>query len=151
MNKLILGLGLFVSACSPAVAQEPIIQDHYKTIIDQKPYHVEVCSDVSTSGDKSGDMLKGAIIGGIIGNNVGNIDNGGTLGAVIGGMLGHNNSNATSGTRRQCRTEIRYNEESRTVYSHSTIRFVTDGRSYTLKFKKQEKVYEIYKLYEMVI
>ena len=136
MNKLILGLGLFVSACSPAVAQEPIIRDHYKTIIDQKPYHVEVCSDVSTSGDKSGDMLKGAIIGGIIGNNVGNIDNGGTLGAVIGGMLGHNNSNATSGTRRQCRTEIRYNEESRTVYSHSTIQFVTDGRTYTLKFKK---------------
>ena len=42
-------LGLFVSACSPAVAQEPIILDHYKTIIDQKPYHVEVCSDVSTS------------------------------------------------------------------------------------------------------
>ena len=75
MNKLILGLGLFVSACSPAVAQEPIIHDHYKTIIDQKPYHVEVCSDVSTSGDKSGDMLKGAIIGGIIGNNVGNIEN----------------------------------------------------------------------------
>ena len=88
------------------------------------------------SGDKSGDMLKGAIIGGIIGNNVGNIENGGTLGAVIGGMLGHNNSNATSGTRRQCRTEIRYNEESRTVYSHSTIKFVTEGRTYTLKFKK---------------
>ena len=136
MNRIILGLGLFVSACSPAVAQEPIIQDHYKEVINQKPYHVEVCKNVSVDGDKSGDMLKGAIIGGIIGNNVGNIENGGTLGAVIGGMLGHNNSNATSGTRRQCRTEIRYNEESRTVYSHSTIQFITDGRTYTLKFKK---------------
>ena len=135
IKRTLLTIGLCVLGTT-AYAQEPVIQDHFKTIIDQKPYHVEVCSDVSTSGDKSGDMLKGAIIGGIIGNNVGNIENGGALGAVIGGMLGHNNSNATGGTRRQCRTEIRYNEESRTVYSHSTIRFVTGGRSYTLKFKK---------------
>ena len=136
IKQTVIAIGLSLSATTAAFGQEPIIQDHYKTIIDQKPYHVEVCSNVSTSGDKSGDMLKGAIIGGIIGNNVGNIENGGALGAVIGGMLGHNNSNAQGGTRRQCRTEIRYNEESRTVYSHSTIRFVTEGRSYTLKFKK---------------
>ena len=136
MNRIILGLGLFVSACSPAVAQEPIIQDHYKEVINQKPFHVEVCKDVSTSGDKSGDMLKGAIIGGIIGNNVGNIDNGGTLGAVIGGMLGHNNSDAQGGTQRRCTTEIRYNEERQKIYSHSTIRFSTNGKYYTLRFNK---------------
>ena len=135
IKKTITTIGLCVLGTS-AFAQEVNIHDHYKQVIEQKPYHVEVCRDVSTSGDKSGDMLKGAIIGGIIGNNVGNIENGGALGAVIGGMLGHNNSNAVGGTRRQCRTEIRYNEESRTVYSHSTIRFVTGGRSYTLKFKK---------------
>ena len=136
MKKILLTIILGLTACNPALAQEPIIKDHYKTIIDQRPYHVEVCKNVSMSGDKSGDMLKGAIIGGIIGNNVGNIENGGALGAVIGGMLGHNNSDAVGGTRRQCRTEIRYNEESRTVYSHSTIKFVTEGRTYTLKFKK---------------
>lgn len=136
MNRIILGLGLFVSACSPAVAQEPIIQDHYKTIIDQKPYHVEVCKNVSVDGDKSGDMLKGAIIGGIIGNNVGDIENGGALGAVLGGMFGHNNSNATGGTKRVCNTEVRYNEERQTIYSHSTIRFMTNGKYYTLTFKK---------------
>ena len=130
-------VGLFLlGGCHPAAAQDREIHDHFKTIIDQKPYHVEVCRNVSMSGDKSGDMLKGAIIGGIIGNNVGNIENGGALGAVIGGMLGHNNSDAVGGTRRQCRTEIRYNEEQRTVYSHSTIKFVTEGRTYTLKFKK---------------
>ena len=83
IKNTILTMGLCISACSPALAQEPIINDHYKTIIDQKPYHVEVCKDISTSGDKSGDMLKGAIIGGIIGNNVGNIENGGALGAVL--------------------------------------------------------------------
>ena len=136
IKNTLIGLGLFVSACSPAVAQEPIILDHYKTIIDQKPYHVEVCSDVSTSGDKSGDMLKGAIIGGIIGNNVGDIENGGALGAVLGGMFGHNNSNATGGTKRVCNTEVRYNEERQTIYSHSTIRFMTNGKYYTLTFKK---------------
>ena len=136
IKQTVIAIGLSLGATTAAFGQEPIIQDHYKTIIDQKPYHVEVCSNVTTCGDKSGDMLKGAIIGGIIGNNVGNIENGGTLGAVIGGMLGHNNSNATGGTRRQCRTEIRYNEEQRTVYSHSTIKFITEGRTYTLKFKK---------------
>ena len=136
IKQTVIAIGLSLSATTAAFGQEPVIQDHFKEVINQKPYHVEVCSDVSTSGDKTGDTLKGAIIGGIIGNNVGNIENGGALGAVIGGMLGHNNSNAQGGTRRQCRTEIRYNEEQRTVYSHSTIRFVTEGRSYTLKFKK---------------
>jgi len=129
-------MGLLLTACSPAVAQEPVIQDHYKEVINQRPYHVEVCKNVTTSGDKSGDMLKGAIIGGIIGNNVGDIKNGGALGAVLGGMFGHNNSNAQSGTQRRCGTEIRYNEERQTIYSHSTIRFMTNGKYYTLTFKK---------------
>ena len=135
MKKTILLMGL-LAGCTPALAQEPVIQDHYKEVINQKPYHVEVCKNVTTSGDKSGDMLKGAIIGGIIGNNVGNIENGGALGAVLGGMFGHNNSDAKGGTQRRCNTEIRYNEERQTIYSHSTIRFMTNGKYYTLTFKK---------------
>ena len=136
IRKTLISMGVLLTACSPAAAQEPVIQDHYKQIIDQKPYHVEVCKNVTTSGDKSGDMLKGAIIGGIIGNNVGNVENGGTIGAILGGMLGHNNSNKTAGTQRVCNTEIRYNEESRTIYSHSTIKFVSQGKWYTLNFKR---------------
>ena len=112
------------------------ITDHYKTVITQSPYKVEVCRDVSVSGDKTGDTLKGAIIGGIIGNNVGNVENGGALGAVIGGMIGHNNSKATGGTKRQCSIETRYQEESQEVYSHSTITFYDNGRKYTLKYNK---------------
>ena len=46
------------------------IMDHYKTVITQSPYKVEVCRDVSVSGDKTGDTLKGAIIGGIIGDHI---------------------------------------------------------------------------------
>ena len=138
INKsVITTVGLILlGACHPAAAQDREIHDHFKTIIEQKPYHVEVCRNVSMSGDKSGDMLKGAIIGGIIGNNVGNIENGGALGAVIGGMLGHNNSNKTAGTQRQCKTELRWKEEQRTIYSHSHITFWYEGKKYTLKFKK---------------
>jgi len=113
------------------------VQDHYKMVITQKPYNVEVCRQVTTSGDKTGDTLKGAIIGGIIGNNITkNVDNGGAVGALLGGMLGHNNSKATGGTRTQCNVETRYQEETREVYSHSTVTFSVDGKSYTLKFNK---------------
>ena len=112
------------------------VQDHYKSVIHKTPDVVEVCYDRSVSGDKTGDTIKGALLGGILGNNVGNIENGGALGAVIGGMLGHNNSNKTAGVQRQCRTEIRYNENSRTIYSHSHIEFWYEGRKYNLKFTK---------------
>ena len=88
------------------------------------------------SGDKTGDTIKGAILGGIFGNNVGAIENGGALGAVVGGMLGHKNSNATGGVRTVCKQETRYTEERRTIYSHSTVTFTHDGKSYTLRFQK---------------
>ena len=136
IKHTVIAIGLSLSATTVAFGQEPIIQDHYKEVINQKPYHVEVCKDVNMSGDKSGDMLRGAIIGGIIGNNVGNIENGGALGAVLGGMLGHNNSDAKGGTKRVCNTEVRYNEERETIYSHSTIKFVSQGKWYTLNFKR---------------
>ena len=61
---------------------------------------------------------------------------GGAIGAVIGGMLGHANSNATGGTRTVCNIETRYNEERQTVYSHSTITFVYEGKQHNLKFSK---------------
>ena len=55
-----------LSACHPALAHEPNVTDYNKSVINQIPYKVEVCRDVTVSGDKTGDMLKGAIIGGII-------------------------------------------------------------------------------------
>ena len=58
------------------------------------------------------------------------------MGAVVGGMLGHNNSNATGGVRTVCKQETRYTEERRTIYSHSTVTFTHDGKSYTLRFQK---------------
>ena len=120
-----------------ANAQSPLVNDHYKTVITQKPYIVEVCTEVRKSGDKTGDALLGAIIGGIIGNNVTkDLPDGGTAGAILGGMLGHQNSDAKGGTATQCRKETRYNEEQKTVYSHSIVKFMYEGEQYSVRFQK---------------
>ena len=112
------------------------VQDHYKTVISQKPYTVEVCRDRVTSGDKTGDALAGAIIGGILGNNIKGEKDGGAIGAIIGGMLGHSNSGASGNIKTYCSNQTRYKEESRTVYSHSSITFRYEGKVYTVNFKK---------------
>mgnify|MGYP005667257189 FL=1 len=119
-----------------SVKADTQVQDHYKNIIYKTPSQVEVCYDRQVSGDKTGDAIKGAIIGGILGNNIKGEKDGGAIGAIIGGMLGHSNSGATGGTKRICQVETRYSEESRRVYSHSTISFVYEGKSYSVNFKK---------------
>lgn len=138
MKKFVLATTLSLSLAAPAVAETVTgtITDHFKVVISQTPYTVEVCRDVSVSGDKTGDTLKGAIIGGIIGNNVGDIKNGGAAGALIGGILGHNSSKASGSTKRVCTVETRYEESREEVYSHSTIQFFLNGREHRLRFKK---------------
>ena len=141
MIQLLVAASIVAAGMSTAMAADNVntnarVQDHYKTVIQQTPYQVELCRDVNVSGDKTGDTVKGAILGGIIGNNVGNIDNGGAIGAILGGMLGHSNSNASGGTKRVCSTETRYKEKSAVIYSHSTISWRLDGKNYTLKFHK---------------
>ena len=116
-----------------------VIRDHYKSIIKQQPYQVEVCQDVQIGGDRTHDTLRGAIIGGIIGNNVTkNMPDGGTAGAILGGLLGNMNSDARGGIQRQCTYQTRYNEvQQNDVYSHSTITFTDEnGKQHTLKFRK---------------
>ena len=134
LKSLTLGAIGFVAFCFVAnsVKADTTVQDHYKNVIQKKPYSVEVC--YQGSGDKTGDTLLGAIIGGAIGQNITkDLPDGATAGAIIGGILGNQNSTA-SGT--YCKTETRFNEESRTVYSHSTITFVYEGKQYKLNFKK---------------
>ena len=124
----------FILWSSAALAETT--QDHFKTVINKSPYQVEICEDVVVSGDKTTDVLTGAIIGGALGNNIKGEQNGGAIGAILGGMLGHANSSATGGTKRQCTVETRYNEERLKVYSHSTVTFTHEGRTYTLRFTK---------------
>ena len=131
-----LAISTLVLGLISTTASAETVTDHYKTVIEQKPYRVEVCRDVPIAGDKTGDTLKGAIIGGIIGNNVGNIENGGASGALLGGILGHNSSKATGGMQRQCSVETRYEESTREVYSHSIVTFVYNGKQQSLRFTK---------------
>lgn len=115
-----------------SVKANTTVQDHYKNIIYKKPSQVEVCYE--GSGDKTGDTLLGAIIGGAIGQNITkDLPDGATAGAIIGGILGNQNSTASGNI---CRTETRYTEQSKTVYSHSTITFVYEGKQYSVNFKK---------------
>ena len=112
-----------------SVKADTQVQDHYKNVIHKIPSNVEVCYDRQVSGDKTGDTIMGAILGGAIGNNVTkNMPDGGTAGAIIGGLLGNMNSSASGGTRTVCQTETRYTEQSKTMYSHSTISFVYNGK-----------------------
>ena len=136
MKQILYTLALATAVSTPAFAQSTQVQDHYKNVINRTPYQVEVCYDKTVSGDRTGDALKGAIIGGILGNNIKGEQDGGAIGALLGGMIGHANSNATGGTQRQCRIETRYKETSDTVYSHSTITFTYEGRTYTQQFRK---------------
>lgn len=133
-------LSASIGFCSSVAFADSIngdVVDHYKTVINKTPYNVEVCENISVSGDKTGDTLMGAIIGGAIGNNVTkNVDNGGAVGALLGGMLAHQNSDATGGTKRVCKLETRYNESSAQVYSHSIVTFFSDGKQYSLRFNK---------------
>jgi len=137
LRKLLL-TGAIVSFTMAGIdfAQAETVQDHYKTVIDQTPYSVEVCNNVTTSGDKTGDALTGAILGSIIGNNIKGEEDGGAIGAVIGGLLGHSGSTATGGTQRVCSVETRYQESQRTVYAYSTVTFVYEGKQYSLRFNK---------------
>jgi len=113
-----------------------VTEDHYKTVIKQKPYTVEVCKEVAVAGDRTGDTLKGAIIGGVIGHQIDHKD-GAKIGGVLGGIIGNQNSDAVGGYRTQCQTERRYNEERVRVYSHSTVTFWDGGREYTVRFSRR--------------
>ena len=135
-----LSLGMMVIANS-AVAESKLarieVTDHDKAVIKRTPYVVEVCSERNVSGDKTGDAVMGAIIGGLIGNNITkDLPDGGTAGAIIGGLLGHQNSTASDGTKLVCKNMTRYKESMDTIYSHSTITFNYNGKTYTARFQK---------------
>ena len=136
MKKLTYGLCAMVLMSSTAYAHDAQVTDVNKTVINQVPYQVEVCSNVTSGGDKTGDTLKGALFGGILGKVITKKDNGAAAGAVLGGIIGHDNSDARASTKRVCSIETRYDEEVVTVYSHSIVTFYHDGRQYKVQFSK---------------
>jgi uncharacterized protein YcfJ len=110
-------------------------RDVYKTVIQQKPYTVEVCKQVTVPGDKTADTVVGTILGGVIGHQIDHKD-GAKIGGVLGGIIGNQNSKAVGGTQTQCQTETRYEEETIEVYSHSVVTFWDNGREYRVRYQK---------------
>lgn len=127
MKKILLMIPLFMLSSG---ASAEIIEDHFKTVVVQNPYTVEVCSQGNGKSDLD-NFLTGAIIGGAIGNNIPGEKNGGAIGGVLGGIL-----NTERNKTPQCRIETRYEEETKVLYSHSTITFTHEGKTYTLSFAK---------------
>ena len=148
MKKLIalftVALSMSATASNPYSADTPVIFDHYKNVIQQTPYRVEVCQDrVQPAGDGSAtNELVGALFGGAIGNQFGNGDGKDAMtlfGALMGASLAHDEELANNpGTRTVtvCDVQTRYEESTSKAYSHSTITFSSNGRKYSLDFIK---------------
>ena len=145
MKKLIglfAGAMMITSTAFAGPVERPNVYDHYKSVVNQVPYHIEVCTPGHTTYNdaaSSADVLFGAILGGAIGNQIGG-GSGKDAATILGAILG---ADITNKTRRghvvvqpSCTVETRYKETVSEVYSHSTITFMVDGRGYSLDFAK---------------
>jgi uncharacterized protein YcfJ len=115
------------------------VVDNYNEVIINQPYEVEVCKEVTTeAGDEVSGAIWGAIFGAIVGDAIDD-ENGRLPGAIIGAGIGANEEkkkgNKTT-TQTVCETETRYNQVKSEEYSHSTIKFTYDSKSYEIDFIK---------------
>ena len=145
MKKLLVTVSLVSVMATSALADtsEAYTQDHYKVVLEQKPYNVEVCKDIKVP-EKGQMNTEGAILGGILGGVIGNQFGKGNgkeaatgVGALTGAILGGQNKGPRNfTTQRQCQIETRYKETEREIYSHSTVRFYHEGQRIELQFHK---------------
>ena len=128
-----------------------IVTDHYKNVIQQQPYNVEVCKQVrkqnnyyNNGTNSATNELFGAVIGGAIGNKFGKGDGKDAM-TLFGALIGASMANDQQKLQQQhqgytvstvCNIETRYKETVRKVYSHSTISFVSNGSRYNVDFTK---------------
>ena len=148
MKKLIalftIALSTTTMASNPYSTDTAVVFDHYKNVIQQTPYRVEVCQDrVQHSGDGSAtNELVGALFGGAIGNQFGKGDGKDAMtlfGALMGASLAHDDElkkNPGTRTVTVCDVQTRYEESVSKVYSHSTLSFRAKGKQYKIDFIK---------------
>ena len=153
MNKTFKQLAaIFVASIISTVsfAQNPypvdnaIVFDHYKSVVKQVPYDVEVCKRVRQGmGDGSAtNEIIGAIFGGVIGNQFGGGDGKDAMtlaGIILGASLAHDDELAQGPgvITTRCYIETRYKESVYSkVYSHSTLTFRINGKKYRINFIK---------------
>jgi len=148
MKHLLATVSLVAVLASPAHAEasKAYTEDHFKTVIKQSPYTVEVCKYVQVPyGQKKEFDKESAIIGGIIGGVIGNQFGKGSgkeaatgVGALTGAIIGGNKDKGPEGyrTEEQCNMQTRYKEVEQEVYSHSTVTFWHDGEKHSLTFQR---------------
>lgn len=144
MKTVALSVTLVALLTTPALAEatKAQIEDHYKTIVEQKPYTVQTCKEVLTEKEApmdTGGAVVGGIIGGVIGNQIGKgsgKEAATAAGAITGAIIGGKNGKKEYQTRQHCEYVTTYKQIEKTVYSHSTITFYDNGHKYTLNFSK---------------
>lgn len=156
MKKLIL-TALFASSISSTAYAEQVnarVEDHYTTIydtvevIDRRCEMIDVpvyaTRRVERNGGAAGNALLGMIIGGAVGKGLTGKDNGAAAGAVMGGIIGADQGSKlkteqyVQGYRREksCTDAVTYKEVPKSVYSHSTLRFTSNGKRYKIDFAR---------------
>ncbi len=121
-----------------------VVFDHYKSVVKQVPYEVEVCKRVHQgTGDGSAtNEIIGAIFGGAIGNQFGEGDGKDAMtlaGMFLGASLAHDDELAQGPgvITTKCYIETRYEESVHSkVYSHSTLSFKINGKTHRFDFMK---------------
>lgn len=147
MKKLLLSTLIGASFASAAIA-EPVngsVQDVYVNKTVQIPREVTGCNvvDVPIYDNKeasAGQAITGAIIGGVIGNQFGSgsgKDAMTVLGAIVGANVPEGRQQIVGYRKEErCTKDVYYEDKKVRVYSHSVVKFVHEGQSYTLEFKK---------------
>ena len=146
MKKFILAIAA-VSLSVPvfALSIDPgmRIKDHYREVIREIPETHRQCSTRSvpqqTNSFSAGKAVIGGIIGGVIGHNLGGTANRhvtASFGTLAGSVLGGTERKTTHRRQRHCEDVTHYSQERETVYSHSTVTFREDGKTYTVEFQK---------------
>ena len=148
MKHLLATLSLVAATAAPALAEtsKAYTEDHFKTVIKQSPYTVEVCKYVQVPYGQNKEFDKeSAIIGGIIGGVIGNQFGKGSgkeaatgVGALTGAIIAGNKDKGPTEyrTEEKCTMQTRYKEVELEVYSHSTVTFWHEGQRVELKFQK---------------
>jgi len=149
MKPLILASALIFSAV-PALADYTVngtVTDHFRNVTRNIPTTERVCETVNvpiySSGGSTGNTIAGAIIGGAIGNQFGNgsgRDAMTVLGAIVGADVANRSAqnNSVIGYRQEqrCDNVTTYVSSQERVYSHSTISWRENGRTFTLQFQR---------------
>jgi uncharacterized protein YcfJ len=147
MKYILATTAILLSTSAYAETVTSNVRDHYRNETVHTPINSVECNNVQVpiyreqrNGGNGGDVLAGMIIGGLLGKGITGNDNGAAAGAVMGGVIAADGGTerVISGyrTERQCQDVTTYQTSTRQAYSHSTITFTVDGRSYTLDFVK---------------